>query len=394
MEKVHTHYDNLKVTRNAPVQVIKAAYRVMAQQYHPDINSSPAAEKTMRFLNEAWEVLSDPVKRSAHDKWIAEEEEKSKKPTSYKAETKEQVFENAGFKYHFQTPARASGIFRPKPPPKQEHKTSRDDRRDHDYRPAQDDRQEHEDKFSPSQTRASKLGGRDHWLGLTDNQLKVIAVMAVLFFGFVIWTNIENQGIYKQIKEPNPPVISEIKEKPSDWKVIEEQPAKFVAPASIPKKEPPKQNKNPQTPFSLAEITPEETNTAKQKPIDPEQQDRTGYPKGVYQQAPSGLSKFTVNNTNGVADATARIYLNGTKPAARSMYIKSGEKFTASQLPPGSYIFRYRFIGSPKTYEADQIFSLTEVSTETGTTYSNFTVTLFTVRDGNMSVKEVPSDKF
>lgn len=36
MLKIHTHYTNLKVSNNASVAEIRAAYKVLMQQYHPD----------------------------------------------------------------------------------------------------------------------------------------------------------------------------------------------------------------------------------------------------------------------------------------------------------------------------------------------------------------------
>ena len=42
MKKIHTHYDNLKVTRDAPTEVIRAAYRALSQQFHPDRNPGNA----------------------------------------------------------------------------------------------------------------------------------------------------------------------------------------------------------------------------------------------------------------------------------------------------------------------------------------------------------------
>ena len=59
MERVHTYYDNLKIVRTAPTEVIRAAYRAMAQKYHPDLNPAPDAARVMKLVNEAWEVLSD-----------------------------------------------------------------------------------------------------------------------------------------------------------------------------------------------------------------------------------------------------------------------------------------------------------------------------------------------
>jgi len=73
---VHTHYDNLKVAHDAPIEVIKAAYRALAQRYHPDVNPSPDAARIMKVLNEAWEVLGDSNRRAQHDQWIAEQESK------------------------------------------------------------------------------------------------------------------------------------------------------------------------------------------------------------------------------------------------------------------------------------------------------------------------------
>ena len=38
MKKIHTHYDNLKVARNAPIEVIRAAYKSLSHKHHPDRN--------------------------------------------------------------------------------------------------------------------------------------------------------------------------------------------------------------------------------------------------------------------------------------------------------------------------------------------------------------------
>jgi hypothetical protein len=67
---LRTHYDNLKVARDAPSEVIRAAYRVLAQRYHPDVNASPEADRIMKAINEAYAILSDPQRRAEHDAWI------------------------------------------------------------------------------------------------------------------------------------------------------------------------------------------------------------------------------------------------------------------------------------------------------------------------------------
>src|SRR6476469_5264828 len=72
MPRVHTHYDNLKVTRNAPPEVIRDAYKALCQKFHPDRNpGNQDAEKVFLIIRSAYETLSDPVKRKEHDAWIA-----------------------------------------------------------------------------------------------------------------------------------------------------------------------------------------------------------------------------------------------------------------------------------------------------------------------------------
>ena len=144
--------------------------------------------------------------------------------------------------------------------------------------------------------------------------------------------------------------------------------------------------------FDLAGVSSEPSKNRMVK--DPEKQNTTGYLKDAPQLAQSGLSTFKVSNKHGSSDAVIRIYLNGAKPAVRSMYIKRGEIFTAETLPAGNYTLRYRFIGSQDTYEAIKEFVLEEVATATGTQFSRITVTLYKVANGNMKTKKVPSDQF
>jgi hypothetical protein len=75
MAKIHTHYDNLKVSRHAPQEVIRAAYKALSQKYHPDKNpGDERAARIMAIVNTAYNILSDPLRRKEHDDWIASEE--------------------------------------------------------------------------------------------------------------------------------------------------------------------------------------------------------------------------------------------------------------------------------------------------------------------------------
>ncbi len=63
------YYRILQVHPEASFEVIQAAYRRLARQRHPDSGGSDAA---MQELNEAYEVLSDPVKRREYDRRYAD----------------------------------------------------------------------------------------------------------------------------------------------------------------------------------------------------------------------------------------------------------------------------------------------------------------------------------
>jgi len=62
------HYATLGLDRDCTDQQIRSAYRLLAKQCHPDLNSSsPEANGQTRAINAAYAVLSDPVQRQIYD---------------------------------------------------------------------------------------------------------------------------------------------------------------------------------------------------------------------------------------------------------------------------------------------------------------------------------------
>lgn len=71
------YYEMLGVSRNASKEEIKKAYRRLAKEWHPDVNSSPEAHERFRDINEAYHILSDEQKRAEYDRILQSGDEKS-----------------------------------------------------------------------------------------------------------------------------------------------------------------------------------------------------------------------------------------------------------------------------------------------------------------------------
>lgn len=65
------YYLTLGVNKNVSAAELKKQYRKLAREYHPDVNRDPASEKKFKDIGEAYEVLKDPEKRTAYDRYGA-----------------------------------------------------------------------------------------------------------------------------------------------------------------------------------------------------------------------------------------------------------------------------------------------------------------------------------
>lgn len=64
------HYETLGVQPDATDEELKRAFRKLARQYHPDANpGNPHAESKFKDISGAYEVLSDPERRSLYDRF-------------------------------------------------------------------------------------------------------------------------------------------------------------------------------------------------------------------------------------------------------------------------------------------------------------------------------------
>ena len=70
------YYELLEVSEKASLEVIKKAYITLVKKYHPDLQpdgGKKAAEEKIKEINEAYEVLSDKIKREGYDRKLQAE---------------------------------------------------------------------------------------------------------------------------------------------------------------------------------------------------------------------------------------------------------------------------------------------------------------------------------
>ena len=92
MKILHTHYDNLKVARDAPPDIIRAAYKTLCKKFHPDHHQNNlTTTKTFQLISVAYHVLSDPTLRQEHDAWIAKEEARLTKESAQVKPTRQKT---------------------------------------------------------------------------------------------------------------------------------------------------------------------------------------------------------------------------------------------------------------------------------------------------------------
>lgn len=66
------YYDILEISPKASQEVVNMAYKALVRKYHPDLNHSNPEfdEDTIKKINEAYEVLRNPIKRAEYDEFI------------------------------------------------------------------------------------------------------------------------------------------------------------------------------------------------------------------------------------------------------------------------------------------------------------------------------------
>lgn len=404
MRELHTYYDNLKVARNAPVEVIRAAYRVLAQRYHPDINTSQDAQRVMQLLNEAWEVLGDKNRRAAHDTWIAQQEEltTNSRPPHFSSS---QDRSNAGSARKYSTDSATWEGKQVKPtssPPRNKANPSPQASSTHEA-----------PRRKGYSLEPGQLDGFSSWLAKANQKTSALVVVGILF-GLALLikstpapapTSQSSSSPLTQTHTPSPPEPLKI----GSWKTPQEE---FEARVAAREKGTPLPYMLPSqdgqgtatTNDSVPSASPRSAAKEVFGATDPIVQwspngrpwpSRAGYIKGMPLRANGGLSKFTVDNSDGGSS----VYVKLCRPSQekcdglRHVFIPDGSSFTMTDLAPGTYEIRYRSLSTGSMWKSEPL-TLRQIEEDRGTRFSVLRLTLYRVTDGNTSFTQLPEERF
>jgi len=336
---MHTHYDNLKVSRDAPPEVIRAAYKSLSQKYHPDRHAdSEQANRIMRLLNVAYEVLSDPVKRAEHDQWIVAQEKLEAEQRQRQAQrAAAQAAQAARVQPRAARPAQAG----PARPASQARPQTAADPTERATRPGK----------PRKPARAS--GGPATPLARKWSFLLYAGIGAAIVVLLGEWTSPAQPATDKRGPELVRPAVA--------------SPAAASVPALLQR----------DARYTRPSLTP------RGLPWPSE----SGYLPGYPVLNTSGLSMLTVDNSRSRSDVLLKLVaVNGGTPVpVRTSFVRSGSSFTMDAIAPGSYDVRYQSLDSGEIYRSER-FVFEELKEASGTSAGRNILTLYTVPGKSRSV--------
>ncbi len=392
-EKLHTHYDNLKVARNAPPEVIKAAYRVLSQRYHPDRNPGKAdAHRVMALVNESYKTLSDPAARAAHDDWIFREESESAAQAVQDAiETMQRGAANSARSTETQKPRQPA---EPEVPAsaRPEHQAERAKETAYGYSRFNEGQRRYRHHFEPDTQPRSK------WLPPT---LVLVLLAGTAWLMSTVsgkseqpsraeWTRPSLSGGPDRVHAPvavsaQPTVSATSEPKDSTWRANLRKEFEAAADASVVTAVPakPTPGLTPSAPLGEPRTAP----NGLPWPAG------GGYLNGYEVGAEGGKSGITVNNGRVGTPAHVQLFRIATSKAERHLLVPAHGRFTLEGIQPGTYEIRFRFLGDQTGYASERIV-LQETDSLYGTQYDDVTMTLYKVQGGNMRTRPLLKGEF
>lgn len=356
MSKVHTHYDNLKVARNAPPEVIQAAYRALSLKHHPDHNpGDPEAARIMALINAAYEVLSDPAKRADHDAWISRREAEL---------ARQEASANAAANAAASAASRSATVSQPwtrQPPP-----TGAAGRPSWGRAAG----------TSASSGQAGASGGGDS-SGAASKSGRRRGVLAHVgrnwFFYVVALALVWKLGPWNapQDQEPAP------------------QPAPERPAAKVSRRPAPKRAHKADASAVAAGLAAAAANASAE-----DAQTAGGHASAAARASASNRCHVVLDNRQGGAALVARLVRLDGSVTTREFAVPARGSMTVRDVPPGAYEVRYRNPSTGETRKTEP-FTLREAMGDDGQLHSDvLTLTTFNVPGGNMRTAPMKEGEF
>ena len=417
MAKFRTHYDNLQVSRKADSEVIRAAYRSLAQKYHPDRhpNSRKEAERIMRIINHSFDILSDPIQRKKHDERI---EAKEKEYESINDTIKSTQADHQNQEVYVQ-----KGIF------------SNRETKDHlwsfvdhlskwfvvylliiiaglvfsalhfkkDFSPKTAEK-ELSDPIPPDKAR---IVTTDSFSDISDKEI-VDELIRRKLSGKTL--PIKNRKMLEEIKRK---LLSKQKltdEESKFWKTLLAKPDSLANIPSVKKEKEKtevgkfhqgqelelKQKEKADTQREKAKTDfPINTRSVK-APNGPERPISSGYIGAALMRFTDGLSKLNINNSANETDFYLKLCSLDQVPSLiiREIFIKGGTNFTIDTIRQGTYYVRYKNLDTGGCYKSQSFQLVEEPTPDGGIKFSETTITLYKVPFGKFRTYPISEKEF
>jgi curved DNA-binding protein CbpA len=360
-----SYYEILGVPPTASEAEIRRAYARLVRQYHPDNNpGDPKAVEMTILINEAWEVLRDPVRRSAYDEAFRRSQRASTQVYD-PVPSLEELLRYAAASSHHNPPRESANrrtlaiiallvigacVFWPK-----------------DREPASSPSVD--TSTTPSWDSDTTSVGASHFPESYDTTAEAEDSSAAegTYGGSETAYTTPSEGLEDDSSEDSS--IGSFAFETLDGQTSSTEADQAEAPA------------NPVRLANGARI--------------------------LADQRPFGLGKLTIVNSSD-QDAAIKLVQVGTTAAYRYYYVRSGAEYTIGRISPGTYqVFvrtgvdwdrsarRFRFNEELYTFmQPNSLFEFTEEEDTDGTWYTTYSVTLHAVTGGNLLRRSLSEEEF
>lgn len=121
----------------------------------------------------------------------------------------------------------------------------------------------------------------------------------------------------------------------------------------------------------------------------------SGYIEGYPREFTNGHSTVTVDNSQNDSDVLVKLFSLDTEPPkpARVFFIRAGEKFTVESVAPGTYDVRHQDLDTGGLSRTEPL-EIEEEETAEGVNFTQLTLTLFKVANGNLETYPLSPGEF